>query len=59
MIAKNGLNGKTYSLGSGVGMRIEEFIKRILEISTSNVKISRNTTLFQVDDISCLVTDMI
>jgi hypothetical protein len=27
MIAKDGLNGKTYSLGSVVGIRIEEFIK--------------------------------
>jgi len=38
MIAKIGLNVKTYSLGSGVGMRFEEFIKRLIEISTSNIR---------------------
>ena len=58
MIAKNGLNGKTYSVGSGLGMRIEEFIRRILEVTRSNVKIFRNTTPFQVDCIYYLVADM-
>jgi nucleoside-diphosphate-sugar epimerase len=58
LIAIKGLNGKTYSLGSGVGMRIEEFIKRILEITRSNVKVSKNITPFQVDGVSYLVADM-
>jgi hypothetical protein len=39
-------------------MRIEEFIKRILQITRSNVKISRNTNPFQLDGISYLVADM-
>ncbi len=57
MIAEKGLDGKTYSLGSGVGIKILDIINRVLEITASKTKIKINSNPIHAGGISYLVAD--
>jgi dTDP-D-glucose 4,6-dehydratase len=57
MIALRGKSGKTYSLGSGVGVKILDILKEILEVTGSKVMIYENSLHVQKDKISYLVAD--
>jgi UDP-glucose 4-epimerase len=57
MIALRGKSGKTYSLGSGVGVKILDILKEILGVTGSKVMIYENSLHVQKDKISYLVAD--
>lgn len=57
LLVEKGEVGEAYNIGSGVGVSMEEMVKKLVAISGTQVQIEQDTTRFRPHDIPTVIAD--